>query len=267
MVVCVHACYCSRVRHRRLREIVQQLRADDTLTVGQLAQSCSVSTATIRRDLVRLEADGVLSRVHGGAFLVDEARVDADAERGFDEVAAAHAADKLAVAKAAVELVRDDDVVILDIGTTARLLAEQLAGRRLTVITSSLAVLDVLRDDAAVELILLGGSVRRTYHSLVGSLAADAAGQVRARVAFVGTSGIRRDGSVLDTSVEEVPIKRAICRAAEQVVVLADRHKLPGTGSLRVVGPEEVDVLVTNDGADGSIVAACEQAGVEVLRA
>ena len=65
------------------------------------------------------------------------------------------------------------------------------------------------------------------------------------------------DGQVLDTTVVEVPVKRALIAAADQVVLLADRHKFPGTGSLRVCGIEDIDVLVTNDGADPHTLEAC----------
>ncbi len=252
------------MRHTRHREIVRRLQTDDALSVGQLARACGVSTATIRRDLVDLELDGVLSRVHGGAMLVVEARTDVDAERSFEAIATKDVEAKRAVARCAADLVTDGDVVLLDIGTTAMMLALELRGRPLTVITSSLAVLDVLRGDTQVELILLGGSVRTTYHSLVGVLTADAAAQVQAQTAFLGASGIRADGSVIDNSTAEVPIKRAIALAANQTVVLADRHKFPGTGTLKVFGPRDVDILVTNTGADRATLAACRKAGTEV---
>jgi DeoR/GlpR family transcriptional regulator of sugar metabolism len=263
------------VRHQRHTELVRRLRDGGATSVEDLARTLGVSTATIRRDLSQLDRAGVLVRVHGGAYLsdvadgpregVDPAR-DWYRERTFAEVAAAHAPDKDAVAQRAASLVRDGDVLLLDIGTTTVMLARALRGRSVTVITSSLAVLDVLRSDDRVELILLGGMVRRAYHSLVGILTEDALRQVRADRAFLGASGIRADGEVLDTTLIEVPVKRALAAAADQVVLLADRHKFPGTGSLRVCGMRDVDVLVTNDGADPGTLTACAAAGVEVLR-
>ena len=77
---------------------------------------------------------------------------------------------------------------------------------------------------------MLGGVLRRPYQSLVGVLTQDALGQVRADRAFLGASGVRADGQVLDTTAVEVPVKRALIAAADQVVLLADRHKLPGHG-------------------------------------
>ncbi|MFG1695164.1 DeoR/GlpR family DNA-binding transcription regulator [Nonomuraea sp. NPDC049309] len=248
----------QRLRHA---EIMRRVRDSGATSVRDLASQLGVSPSTIRRDLEVLDRDGTLRRVRGGAL----ATVDADTDRPFSEVAAADEQDKEAVAARAAELVGDGDVVLLDIGTTTMRLARRLRGRRITVVTSSLAVLDVLRSDPAVELLLLGGMVRRPYHSLVGVLTEAALAQVVADRVFLGASGVRPDGQLVDTTLAEVPLKRAMIAAAGQVVLLADRHKFPGTGALRVCGPEDVDVLVTNEGADEATLRACAAAGVEVL--
>jgi DeoR/GlpR family transcriptional regulator of sugar metabolism len=250
----------QRLRHA---EIARRVRSAGATSVHDLAEQLGVSPSTIRRDLELLNRTGALTRVRGGALVT----VDDGEDLPFTTVAGINMPDKDAVAARAAGLVRDGDVVLLDIGTTTMCLAQYLRGRHITVVTASLAVLDVLRDDRAVELLLLGGLVRRTYHSLVGVLTEDALRQVRADRAFLGMSGIRPDGQVLDTTLVEVPVKRAMIEAAGQVVLLADRHKFPGTGALRVCGPGEIDVLVTNEGADQATLRACAAAGVEVMLA
>ncbi|GAA2211617.1 DeoR/GlpR family DNA-binding transcription regulator [Nonomuraea monospora] len=250
----------QRLRHA---EIMRRVRVSGATSVRDLASQLGVSPSTIRRDLEVLDRDGTLRRVRGGALPC----ADADADRPFAEVAGTDEQDKEAVAARAARLVADGDVVLLDIGTTTMRLARRLRGRRVTVVTSSLAVLDVLRADPEVELLLLGGMVRRPYHSLVGVLTEAALGQVVADRVFLGASGVRPDGQLVDTTLAEVPLKRAMMAAAGQVVLLVDRHKFPGTGALRVCGPEDIDVLVTNDGADEATLRACAAAGAEVLLA
>ncbi|GAA3510069.1 DeoR/GlpR family DNA-binding transcription regulator [Streptosporangium album] len=242
---------------------MRRVRLSGATSVSDLARQLGVSPSTIRRDLEVLDRDGTLRRVRGGAF----ASVDADDDLPFAEVAALDEQDKEAVAVRAAQLVRDGDVILLDIGTTTMRLARQLRGRRVTVITSSLAVFDVLRSDPAIELLLLGGMVRRTYHSLVGVLTEEALRQVCADRVFLGTSGVRPDGQLVDSTLAEVPVKRAMIAAAGQVVLLADRHKFPGTGALRVCGPEDIDVIVTNQGTDETTLRNCAAAGAEVLLA
>jgi DeoR/GlpR family transcriptional regulator of sugar metabolism len=251
------------MRATRQRSVLRRLSTSGMATTDELAALCEVSIATMRRDLIDLEAQGLLRRVHGGAVL--ERMPEADSAQGFAEVAASHADEKQAVAARAALLVSDGDCVLLDIGTTTMLLARELRGRPVTVMTSSLAVLDVLRDDPEVELVLLGGMVRRAYHSLVGSLTEDALRQVRATTCFLGASGVDADGAVLDTTMIEVPVKRALLAAATRSVLLVDRHKFPGAGTLRVCGPERLDVLVTAEGADPATLDVCRAAGTEVV--
>jgi DeoR/GlpR family transcriptional regulator of sugar metabolism len=252
------------VRHQRHLEIVRRLKVHGVTSVEDLASSFGVSASTIRRDLQLLDATGQLVRVNGGAVSPAD---DADLSRPFATVAAAHVESKRAIARRAAYLVRDGATVLLDIGTTTQLLARELRGRRVTVVTASLAVLDALRDDPLVELVLLGGFVRRPYHSMVGVLTEDALRQVHADIAFIGASGVRGDGAVLDTTLVEVPVKRALLGAADRTVLLADSHKFPGTGTLRVCGPDGLTSVVTNDGADPGTLAVLAESDVEVVLA
>ncbi|HWN35444.1 MAG TPA: DeoR/GlpR family DNA-binding transcription regulator [Pseudonocardia sp.] len=243
-------------------EIIRLVRSSGVVSVEALAANLGVSRSTIRRDLQSLDAEGMLRRVRGGAGSLPD-----DDPVPFREVAAVGADDKERVARRAAETVADGEVVLIDIGTTTARLARILRGRRITVITSSLAVVDELRDDPAVELLVLGGILRRNYLSLVGMLTEQALREVRAHRLFLGTSGIGRTGQVMDTTLVEVPVKRAMIACAEQTTVLADRGKFPGTGLLPVCGPEDVDLIVTNEGADPAILAACARAGTEIALA
>jgi DeoR/GlpR family transcriptional regulator of sugar metabolism len=243
---------------RRHQLILRALRSGGPASVTDLSAKLDVSPATIRRDLVKLEEDGLLTRVHGGA-VADEG------DQPFAEVAEVRVAEKDAIAARAAEMVADGQSVLLDIGTTAYRLARQLHGRRLTVITSNLVVYEELADDEGIELVLLGGMVRREYRSLVGFLTEDNLRQLHADWLFLGTSGVRPGGQVMDTTVVEVPVKRAMIKASERTVLLADTAKFPGTGMAKVCGPEDLDVVVTNAPVDAATRAAFEEAGVEVV--
>ncbi|EFL28625.1 putative DeoR-family transcriptional regulator [Streptomyces himastatinicus ATCC 53653] len=114
---------------RRHQMILRALRSGGPAAVADLSAQLNVSAATIRRDLLKLEEDGLLTRVHGGAVVEG-------GDQPFAEVAEVRVADKDAIAVRAAGLVEDGQTVLLDIGTTAYRLARQLHGRRLTVITS-----------------------------------------------------------------------------------------------------------------------------------
>jgi DeoR/GlpR family transcriptional regulator of sugar metabolism len=251
------------LRERREAEIVDALRRTGPATVTDLTQLLGVSASTVRRDLDRMDTQGMLQRVRGGAQILD----GADRERPFVLVADQDAAKKRAIAQRAAELVTDGQVLLLDIGTTVAALAEQLRGRRLTIITSNLAVLDVLRNDPGVELVLLGGVVRHAYRSTVGLLTETALEQVRADLAFLGTSGIAENGQVLDTTQIEVPVKRSLMSAANRTVLVADRHKFPGSGALKICNLSDLDTLVTNAGIPEATKQYCHESRVEVIAA
>lgn len=251
----------SRVLTTTRRDaILAELRAHGEVAVGRLADRFGVSTSTIRRDLNLLSKQGRLQRVRGGGAVEAEVRplaaVPGDRARSRERIGAR-----------AAELVADNDVVILDVGTTVAQVARHLRGRRVTVVTASLAVVDELREDPVVELVVLGGVLRRSSHSLVGSLPEQALGQITADIGFLGTSGVRDDGSVLDSTSIEVPVKHAIVAASERRVLVADDDKFPGSGVLAVCGPGTLDTLVTSPASSSPGLDALRSHGTEVVTA
>lgn len=241
---------------QRRQRILQAVRSG-TAHVSDLARAFDVSEMTVRRDLLALERDGKLERVHGGA-------VDTVPERPFDEIAKEGQEAKERIGRVAATLVQDGQTVMLDIGTTTLQVARHLRGRKVTLITTNLAALDELRDDDEVEIVLPGGLVRRNYLSMVGVLAEDALRQLNADIVFLGTSAIDADLSVWDTTMIEVPIKRAMIRAAGRVVLLADSEKFSMSGVVRVCGPADLDQIITDAGLPAGDRAAIEDAGIEV---
>jgi DeoR/GlpR family transcriptional regulator of sugar metabolism len=242
---------------QRRQQVLRAVRGGTT-QVTELAAAFGVSEMTVRRDLRDLESEGKLVRVHGGA-------VSLTAEPSFAEIEVERPGVKDAIGAAAAAMVDDGQTIVLDIGTTALALARHLRGRTITVITSNLAAYEELVGEESVELVLLGGIVRRNYRSLVGVLAEDALRQLRADIAFLGASGIGTDFGILDTTMVEVPIKRAMMDAASRCVLIADSAKFGMRGVVRVCGPERLHALVTDAGIAPGAQAALERAGVEVV--
>lgn len=265
---CYLQCVTSRKRHAK---IVESLRSTGVASVRELAENLQVSESTIRRDLTLLDRNGELLRTYGGAALTPHGVAEAAGaevdETPFDLVISRDEALKEAIAEEAVKLVEDDSVIVLDIGTTPLAIARRLRGRPVTVITSSLPVLDVLRDDDAVRLVMLGGVLRRNYQSLVGSLTEQALRQVSADLLFLSCTGVRPNGHVVDNMAVEAPLKQAMIETAGKVVLVAVETKFPGTGSLRVCSLSDVDVLITTSGADPNTLQLCREADGKVILA
>lgn len=234
--------------------------------MAELAAEMHVSQATVRRDLDELDANGELVRTYGGAVAA-EPDAGQVGEKPFHVSSVQDFDLKDAVAARAADLIDDGSVVVLDIGTTTPLIARRLRGRPVTVITSNLGVLDELRDDDTVKLVLLGGVLRRNYQSLVGTLTEDALLQLNADIFFLTCTGIRPNGHVVDDMAVETPIKRAMIQCATKVVLVAPETKFPGTGSLRVTTLEDIDLLVTTSGTPAEYLELVLQTNGKVITA
>ncbi|MFT8750346.1 DeoR/GlpR family DNA-binding transcription regulator [Bifidobacterium sp.] len=252
---------------QRRTEIMTALATHDQ-SVKELAESLHVSQSTIRRDLTRLEQQGLLERKYGGAVLARGSHSNTtdtgEAEEPIDIDRAKDLELRRSMAKVAASLVRDNSTIILDIGSTTPLIALELRGRPITIITSSLAVLDQVRDDDAVDIILLGGVLRRNHQSLVGPLAEDAIHEMSADLMFLSCTGVKNNFVVDDMAVE-APIKRGLIRSADQTVLLAGENKFPGTGSLRLCDLDHIDTIITTSGTSESSLKNSRSGGRKVI--
>src|SRR3954468_16697802 len=241
---------------QRRQEILRAVR-NGTAHVSDLAESFGVSEMTVRGDLGALAADGKLERVHGRA-------VDSGTEPGFSQIEVERFDIKDRLGMAAASLVADGQTVMIDIGTSTLQLARHLHGRRITVVTTNLAVVEELLPDPDIELVLPGGIVRRNYRSLVGVVAEDSLRQLKSDIAFLGTSGVDDEVGVWDTTMVEVPIKRLMMAGADEVVLIADIAKFSMTGMVRVCGPESIDHIITDAPLPAACRSAVDAAGIEV---
>jgi DeoR/GlpR family transcriptional regulator of sugar metabolism len=246
---------------QRRDRVLAAVRENNAVQTASLAARFGVSEVTIRRDLDELAGRGLIHRVRGGALQPGALRY----EPPFDESRGAHAEEKRSVGRCAAELVGPGDTVIIDIGTTALELARRLHGRDgLTVVTNNLAVYEELIGDDSVDILLLGGMVRRNYRSLVGFLTEESLRGIRADFAFIGISGIGDELTLLDTTLEEIPAKRAMIGASKRTVLLAGASKFWGSGLGCVAGIDAIDVLVTTADAPAERLDAVRERGVEV---
>ncbi len=234
------------------------------IAVTAVADRFGVTTETVRRDLAVLERAGVLRRVHGGAVpagaltLMETALADRSATR---------AEAKRKIAAAALDLLPGTGgSVLLDGGSSTAALADVLPGdRALFVATNSVPIAARLATAPGIALHLLGGRVRGLTQCAVGDAPVRALADLRTDVAFLGTNGLTPGHGLTTPDEAEAAVKRAMVRAGQRVVVLADSSKLGREHLVRFAALEDVDVLVTDGGADPAVVERLADAGVEVL--
>lgn len=247
----------------RRQEIALVVRQDGRGDVSELADRFEVTPETIRRDLTDLERHGVLRRVHGGAIPIERFR----SEPAIAEKASVMAKEKAQIASSALAFVPDRGTVLLDAGTTTLALARVFPDRDLTVFTNAMPVGLELTQRRNLQLYLIGGRVRERTLADVDDWALRHLADLRVDVAFIGTNGLTVTRGLSTPDPAEAAVKREMCRAAQQVVVVADHTKVGEEDAVRFASIEDVDALVTDAGLAPSDRLALEDAGVEVVLA
>lgn len=245
----------------RRQAIADEVASDGRVEVAALAHRFGVSEETIRRDLDRLQDEGVLQRVHGGAVAAGSLRV----EPGWDDKAGVMAAEKRRIGKTAQHYVPTSGTVLIDAGTTTAALAALLPARPdLTVVTNALPIAMTLASRSHANLLLIGGRVRGRTLANVDDWALRTLEDLAVDVTFVATNGVSVERGLSTPDIAEAAVKRAIVAAGRRVVLLADHTKVGQEHFARFAHIGDTDVLVTDSGIDPQDVARFEEAGVEV---
>lgn len=218
-------------------------------SIGQLADQFGVSSSTIRRDLAELAREGHIIRTYGGAL--DTAH---SVERTLREKDAINAEEKDAVARAAAELVRDGEVVLLDAGTTTGRLARHLADRsNLTVVTNGLSVLLALADSPHIEVIVLGGRLRYPNEAILGATVEQQLRHITPDRVFLGADGVGAQHGVCSPTWEQAQLKYAMLHAGVESYVLVDHSKLDYTPFTYWSPLDRAHTLVVDDHDPGAL--------------
>ena len=243
----------------REQRILQLLKANDVMTVLAISERLGASEATVRRDLQSMHERGLLERIHGGARY----KSDRVSEPLFKDKESLNAEAKSAIAAAAVELIKDNDTIFIDGGSTLLKLVQKLDERKnLTVVTNSIMAAALLMESGH-KLILTGGEFRAISRTLVGPLSAGVLNEIAVDVAFMGTLGFTVEDGMSTTDVNEAFTKKHAMKRAKKVVLLADRTKL-GRNSFAKCASDRIDVLVT-DGIDDDMRRKLEDNNINVI--
>lgn len=245
----------------RHRCIMQQLQQKGSVNVLELCKSLEVSSVTIRKDLKLLEDRNLIFRTHGGATLVNPYTTD----RTVFEKEKIHTVEKNAIAKAAASMITSDDSIIIASGTTVQAMAKEIQPvGNLTVVTSALNVALQLIKHPNVEILQLGGSLRKTSTSVAGLYAEHILSDFFCSKLFLGVDGIDLEFGLTTTNVQEAHLNRKMMEVCQKTVVLADSSKFGRRGFGRICAIDEVDCIITDRGISSHIVKELETHGVKV---
>ena len=246
-------------RQRRIRAMIE---AQAQGTVTELARHFGVSAVTIRTDLAALENMGAVVRYHGGAL----PRGDSN-EVPIDIKQTLHHAEKVRIATAAVELIRDGETLILDSGTTTAEIAKQIRALKLSsinVITNALNIAVLLANTPHVNLIIPGGILRRKSWSLSGPQAEQSLRDLQADHLFLGVDSLDPEIGLMTPDPLEAQLCGGMIEASREVVVVADSTKFERRSLSVIAKLDAVDKVITDSGVSPSWVAALRAQNVDV---
>jgi len=246
----------------RINRIRQAAQRDGKVEATTLSETLGVAVQTIRRDLRQLCADGLLERIHGGAVLPSGV-----SNIGYGDRRALNRDIKLRIAARAAQLVPDNASLFLNIGTTTEAVAHALhRHKNLMVVTNNLNVANILADNASCDVVVAGGTLRRSDGGLVGDLAAIAIDQFKVDFAVIGTSAIDLSGDLLDFDPQEVRVSQQVIKSARATILVADSTKFTRKAPVKIASLAQVDHFVTDRIPSERLVGDCADWGTRLYR-
>lgn len=242
--------------------IQEQLRAKGSATVSELVERFGVSVETVRRDLLQLERHGVLQRVHGGAVAIREMKRNTALPKRKEENRTA----KAELSETAAALLEDQDVIGIDSGATAVCFAEAVRARklRLTVVTHSADVFDLLRDEPEIQVLLCGGHYMKEERAFHGVLTLEMLRSIHVDKAFVFPSAISLQGGVCDFDHELLAVQRQILHSCSRAFFLAESQKFEKHGLLKLCDAEGC-VFITDSSINPQLKQLYAENGIRVI--
>ncbi len=246
---------------QRHKIILSELEKEGYITVRDLSERLHVSEVTIRKDLKELEHRKLLLRRHGSASPVSSLTSD----RHIDEKEKIMVDEKLRIGDAANLLLEKDDRIIIASGTTLLSFARRISiTEPLTVITPSVKVSLTLCYKPNVEIIQLGGSMRKSSATVIGPYAEKFLSELMCNKLFIGVDGLDIDFGLTTSNIGEAHLNQYMLRAAKEVIVLADSTKFGKRGFGKICNIDQVHHIITDKNAPPVAVQIIREKGIEI---
>ena len=246
-------------RQLKIRELLEK---EEFVDLETLCRELDTSESTVRRDLIALERERVLKRVHGGALAIQPH----DNLLDFEWQSTRHSDEKRRIAEVTAGLIEDGQTVILDGGSTVAAVAHELAGRTLHIITNSLAIAEIFKNARQVEVTLTGGYLYPRLEVMLGPVSEQMLGNIGADLLIMGSGGITASG-LTNNNTLLVGSQRKMIEAARKVVIVADSTKFGRPAMVHLAPLDVADVVVSDSGLAPEYCEMLANSGVEVLLA
>jgi len=249
----------------RQLQISEFLKNKNAVTIHQLVKKFNISLPTIRRDLSRLEQQGIITRTHGGAII----KGDFFIETTFQKRIQKFINEKRKIAQYVVsKLIQQGDTIILDTGTTTFLVASLIRQQHLSgikIITNSIKNATELAFCQGITHILVGGKVQPETLSLVGPEAIKSLNGFHVDKAFIGIAGLHWENGLTDIDSEEVFVKKEFLKIAKQKIILTDHSKVGKTFFVNICSLSEIDIVVMDSDLDKKLKNKLDKTNVNFI--
>jgi len=244
----------------RRREILSRLGAEGKVIVAELARDFDVTEETVRRDLERLDKEGLASKTHGGAVSVQNSTLDLPYKIRFG----VNVEEKKKIADTVASLVSDGEKIMVDGSSTAIYIIKKLKSKRnMTVITNSVEILLELADKPDWTVLSTGGVLKEGALALTGSSAERMISSYHVDTAICSCKGVDTELGVTDSNEKDTLIKQAMFSSAERRILAIDSGKLDKKSFVKVCGLKDIDILVTDKEPSEKWIEHCKGLGVK----
>ncbi len=246
----------------RRNRILEKLGSEGKVIVVDLSREFGVTEETIRRDLDKLDAEGLVKKTYGGAVSKRAMRMDLPyTVRKRSNIEA-----KQYIASIIADLIHDGDFIMLDASSTAQYVAKLIKGKHdITLITNSLEILLELTDKSDWNVLSTGGTLKSRSLSLVGTVAEKMLQGFHVDIAVCSCKGIDMTMGITDSNEKDSDIKQAIFAAAQKKVLAIDSSKFDVCSFVRVCPLSTVDLVVTEKKPDSQWMERFKSENVDVL--
>lgn len=243
------------VQNFRERDILEIARYEGKVTVEGLASRFGVTVQTIRRDLGDLADQGRLERVHGGAVLPSSV-----ANIGYEDRRGLHDAAKDDIARRCALAIPNGASLFLNIGTSTEALASALLfHQNIMVVTNNLNVANILAANTDCQIVIAGGTLRRSDGGIIGSIAIETIEQFKVDIAVIGCSAMDEDGDLLDFDVQEVSVSKAIIRQSRNTFLVADHSKFQRNAPVKIASLKDISTIFTDKPLSNELTLKCQE--------
>lgn len=246
----------------RRREIMTILQEQKSVLVSNLSKKFHVTEETIRRDLEKLEREGLVKRTYGGAVLSESISIDLP----FDVREITNIEEKKTIASKAAQFIEDGDTLMMDSSSTALQLTEYIKKKKnITVITNSVKMILDLNNAENVRVICTGGDLRHSNLSFVGHISEKVIKSYHVDKTIISCKAVNMEKGILESNDSEAYVKRAMVERAQSTYLLLDNSKFDRMSFVNITGFDSIYTIFTDKKLSRDWEQFCQEKGIKIV--